>query len=204
MQAVGIILAAGLSSRMGQLKALLPLGAETVLGHQIRVLRQGGAERVIVVTGHERQTLEPEIIKAGGEAVFNPQYQQGMFSSVLTGLRAAGECDCILLLPVDCPLVEALLVASLLEEFRRTRPPVLYPAYQGKKGHPPVIGRSCFSGIFAHDGTMGLRGALEQWKDQWKLMETDTVGVAMDMDTPEDYQRILKFICPQDTEPRKP
>ena len=41
MQAVGIILAAGLSSRMGQLKALLPLGAETVLGHQIRVLRQG-------------------------------------------------------------------------------------------------------------------------------------------------------------------
>lgn len=57
---------------------------------------------------------------------------------------------------------------------------------------------------FAHDGTMGLRGALEQWKDQWKLMETDTAGVAMDMDTPEDYQRILKFICPQDTEPRKP
>ena len=51
---------------------------------------------------------------------------------------------------------------------------------------------------------MGLRGALEQWKDQWKLMETDTAGVAMDMDTLEDYQRILKFICPQDTEPRKP
>ena len=204
MEAVGIVLAAGLSSRMGRLKGLLPLGEELVLQHQIRVLLEGGVQRVVLVTGHCREEMEKGAAGTGAECVFNPRYGDGMFSSVLAGLRAAGACDCIVLLPVDCPLIGASGVAKLLTEFRRMAPAVLYPAYQGKKGHPPVIDKICCPGIFSHDGTMGLKGALEQWDSRSALLEMGEPGVTMDMDTPEDYQRILKLLQKENPELQKP
>lgn len=183
-----IIPAAGLSSRMGDFKPLLPLGDGTVLSRCVDVFRENGVEHVIVVTGRRSQEVAEAAQQAGAIAVHNADFEQGMYSSVLTGVRALGDdISAFFMLPVDIPLVRLETVGRLIDEFEQVSPSILYPRFMGKRGHPPLISRDLIPAIVNHDGTGGLRTVLDQNEIGARDLDVADFGTVHDLDCPADY-----------------
>ncbi|MEZ7196216.1 DVU_1551 family NTP transferase [Pseudodesulfovibrio karagichevae] len=187
-----IIPAAGLSSRMGRFKPLLPLDGGTVLSRCVRLFRQCGVERIVVVTGKRADEVAACAMEAGAMAVHNPAFEQGMYSSVLTGVRALGaDPESFFMLPADIPLVRPETVRRLMDEFVRTRPSVLYPRFGGERGHPPCINAEVVPAILEHDGTGGLRAVLDGFEQDARNLDVADFGTVHDLDHPEDYELAL-------------
>lgn len=186
-----ILLAAGYSSRMGRLKPLLPIEGTTVIRRQAEIL-DGLTDRTIVVTGYRGEEVEAHLAGSRVTAVRNPAFAEGMFTSVKAGIAALDSgVSAFLLLPVDYPLVTRKLIAGLIEEFQCTAPPVLYPSFSMRKGHPPVISAACIPQILAYRGDMGLKGALMTFDAEARYLTAEDETCITDMDTPEDYQKVL-------------
>jgi CTP:molybdopterin cytidylyltransferase MocA len=185
-----VIPAAGLSSRMGEFKPLLSLGDGTVLSACVALFRSQGVDRVFVVTGKRAGEVAEAANAAGAAPVHNPNFESGMFSSVLTGVRALPEdADAFFVLPVDIPLVLPETVARLAKTFDETRPAILYPRFLGERGHPPLIGREVVPAILDHDGQGGLRKVLDRFEDRAADLDVADLGVGFDLDHPQDYER---------------
>lgn len=190
-----IVLAAGLSSRMRGFKPLLPLGGQSVLAHVVDVLKQGGVREVVVVYGHEGERVDREAVRLGARPVRNPDYREGMFSSMRHGFAAlAPDCDAAFLLPVDIPLVRAWTVRQLLASYNDNPAPLLHPTFLGERGHPPLIARSLFSGIPEYAGEGGLRGYFENFEQQdpesVREVAVPDAGILQDMDTDASYAAV--------------
>ncbi len=137
MKIYGLILAAGFSSRMGKLKALLPLDGCTVLSRCIRSLVNGGASDVFVVTGHKADKVGAEARVLGMHEIFNPDYAEGMFSSVRAGVQGLpGDTAAFLVLPVDIPLVRSSTIRALTFDYTSAPTDIIYPCFRGERGHP--------------------------------------------------------------------
>jgi putative nucleotidyltransferase with HDIG domain len=187
-----IIPAAGMSSRMGRFKPLLPLGRGTPLSLCIELFRANGVERVVVVTGNRAEDVAEAAQQAGAETVHNPSFEQGMFSSIRTGLAALDHsAEGFLILPADTPLVRPTTVARLIRAFNESDASILHPRFQGRRGHPPVIGREMVPPILAHDGSGGLRALLDANDDRAQDLDVADSGVLMDLDHPQDYAAAL-------------
>jgi CTP:molybdopterin cytidylyltransferase MocA len=195
-----LILAAGFSSRMGRFKPLLPLGfgettKQNVLERQICLFQRPEIQEIRVVTGHRAEDIERIAGAMGVETVFNPDYAQGMFSSVTTGLDSLDDtCNAFFVMPVDIPLVTPATISLLLDAWRAKKPAVLYPGFQGKRGHPPLISMAIRDKILGWPGDQGLRGALGGVEDLAMDVETQDRYILMDMDYPEEYEQIQFFL----------
>ena len=161
----GLILAAGLSSRMGgSPKALLPLGGSTLLGQAAAALREGGVRDIRVVTGHCSDAVSIEAGRLGLAVIHNAAFARGMFSSIRAGLSALpSSTRAVLLLPVDAALVRGRSLAALVGVWRqlpesRQETTVIIPAFGNRPGHPPLIGAAHLADILARDWEDGLRG----------------------------------------------
>lgn len=186
-----VVLAAGLSSRMGKFKPLLLLGGQSVLARVVGLLRQGGAAPVLVVLGHRAAELEPVVRSLGAVPVINPDYEQGMFSSLRTGLAALPpDCPAFFLLPVDIPLVRTHTLTRLRAAWEQGLGPVLHPTFQGQWGHPPLIAAELAPAIMAYDGTGGLRGFWESRPELAREVPVADRFVLRDQDHPQDYEEL--------------
>lgn len=203
MNVVGIVPAAGLSSRMGAFKPLLPVDSEagegcvSALERTVSVLRGAGAGRVFVVTGKNAEKLRGPIADLGAEEIYNNSFMLGMSFSLLAGVRAAeaAGADGALLLPCDTPAVmtesvRAVLAAADAEHFA-------VACFRGKKGHPLWIPRRFFSEILLSGNVKAVTRAHE---DELVRVETGREGVVLDMDTPADYQRVLDYLVEGETD----
>ena len=188
-----LVPAAGFSSRMDGFKPLMPLRNSTVLGWVTRTLRSAGVEDILVIAGHKADEVYAESARLSINCVVNRDFGQGMFSSVLAGIRALPpDIDAVLVLPVDIPLVRFQTIRALVERFGDR--PVLYPTFHGERGHPPLISANCLPYVSSWRGDCGLRGALQ---DLEKLLGADELPVAdanilFDLDTPKDYREALR------------
>ena len=132
----GLIVAAGYSTRMGALKPLLPLGGKTVLETAVDSLRQGGIQDVRVVVGHRAEEVNPVLERRNVRIVENQRYAEGMFSSIVAGLKTlAGETEAVFLLPGDNPLIRRHSIKEMVRAYRKTGAAVVYPVFTGQKGH---------------------------------------------------------------------
>ena len=186
-----IILAAGLSSRMREFKPLLPLGGATALERLIRTFLEAGVADVRVVVGHRHEELVQLVENAGGRIVLNGSYQEGMFSSVLTGIRTIEpEVDAFFVQPVDVPLVRPATIRRLLRQYRQSLSDVIYPCFLGKRGHPPLIAGRLAQVITSWQGEGGLKAVLTLWEPGALDVGVVDELVLCDMDTPEAYQAL--------------
>ena len=191
-----IILAGGYSSRMGAFKPLLKLGSITAAEHAVRSFKQAGIQDVRMVVGYRADEIANAVGKLGVRVVFNPAYDKGMFSSVQTG---AGSLEpgiqAFYLLPVDYPLVMASTVSQLLCFYRAHSYSIVYPTYQGCRGHPPLISTRYLPSIIRHGNKQGGMRELLKCFDQGSFdLEVDDEAVLLDMDTPDDYQRLQLYL----------
>ncbi|MCR5814173.1 MAG: NTP transferase domain-containing protein [Desulfovibrio sp.] len=185
-----VILAAGQGQRMGSVaKALLPVPQESALATLALTFRLCGVERILVVSGWYAEQVEGEARRLGLALVKNARPELGMFSSVLTGLKALSrlwpELSGVFVQPVDCPLVRALTMDHLLA-VRRDR--VAIPSFAGQSGHPPLLPASLLPQLLSlpPDQPGGLQSVLWPWDD----VPVCDSSMLLDMDSPEDYARI--------------
>ena len=191
----GIVLAAGFSSRMGAFKPLLPLGSRTVVETAVSTLRDGGVDEVVVVSGHEAARLRPVLDRLGVREAHNPDFERGMYSSVITGVAAlGGEVEGFFLLPCDVPLAGVVTV-QLLAEARATAgdPDVCYPVHGGRRGHPPLLSGRLIPEILREEPDGGLRALLG--RHEAIHVPTPVRGAVMDLDTPEAYEAMLEELA---------
>ena len=184
-----VVLAAGFSSRMGKCKALLDVGGPTALERTLSTLRHSGVEDIVVVSGHYREEVEGEAKRGGARAVFNEHYEKGMLSSIKAGVTALSEdFDGFFLLPVDVPLVKSATLKALKETFcSEPSLAAVFPAFLGRRGHPPLVRTDLVPGILEWDSPRGLRGFLERYEADSLVLEAPDQGVITDMNTPEEY-----------------
>ena len=184
-----IVLAAGLSSRMGTFKPLLPVGNDIAILRSINNLNKSGVRDIIIVTGQlnfkDRVNMPTNVSFA-----HNPDYKDGMFSSVLTGVKAlADDLDGFFVLPADCCAVSSDELGLLIDELRDC---VVIPSFAGRRGHPPLFPIRCAKDILTYEGGDGLKGIRNEMpKTEIKM---PTAGTILDMDTPEDYALLLSFL----------
>lgn len=194
-----ILLAAGTSSRMGSMKALLPVDQEPFLLRQIRLLLESGVQRIVVVTGHEAPQLDALLEKVAErdrekiEIVLNAGYHRGMFSSIQTGAGAllGSQLDGFFLLPADQPLRDSATLQELAHTFGSNKSCLVGPSFHGKKGHPPVIPLALVENILSYQGDDGMKGVLQRSGIPVVILETEDPFTVMEMNTPEGYQRFL-------------
>lgn len=193
---VGLVLAGGLAERMGDCKVLLPIGDMSALELVVGRMKASGIERIIVVTGGHEERIHAEASRLGCRTVYNPAYKSGMFSSILAGVRALPEdAEAFLLLPADTPLIKISTYKLLITSFYEScgNPDIVYPTFAGKRGHPPVIGRTLFERILKWHEERGLRSLLEEYPNRSIDVPTADRGTQLDMDTPSDYETLLSY-----------
>lgn len=188
-----VVLAAGASSRMGACKALLPLGRGPAIERVLGAVAEAGVKQVVVVTGYDSDRLSPVLESLGVPQAYNALHTDGMFSSVQTGVRALPPgADAFFVLPVDCALVSADVLRHLAGCFAGRRS-ILRPTCAGACGHPPLI-----PGLYADElGTAGpgsdLRSFLNTHAESCVDVEVEDLTILLDMDTPDDYERLARF-----------
>ena len=191
---VAIIVAAGYSSRMKRFKPLLPLRGSTVLEQAVLNFQANGIRDIRVVVGHRANELLPVLEKLGVRAIVNSDFPEGMFSSIRAGVKSlTSEVLGFFLLPVDNPIVNKQTLETLENTFFSTEYGIIYPSYQGERGHPPLISSRYVNEVQAWSQPGGMRALLEQYEHDALDVEVVDPGILLDMDTPEDYQKMLKY-----------
>jgi molybdenum cofactor cytidylyltransferase len=187
-----VVLAAGLSSRMGVQKLLLPFGGKTIIGHIVEELLSSTIDKVHIVVGHQAERISGELNGLAVSIVHNPDYKSGMLSSVRSGLRSLPEkCQSVMVVLGDQPSITTELINQMLQSFAATEKKILVPLYEGKRGHPVLFSRQYSEEIMTHYDDVGLRGLLHDHPGEVLELKVLTASVLCDMDYPEDYRREL-------------
>lgn len=187
-----VILAAGFSSRMKDFKPLLLLGGVTILERTVRLYLKNGIRDIVIVVGHRSEELFPLIRSCGARWVLNENYREGMFSSVIAGIsRLPVDRGAFFLLPVDIPLVRPRTIRDLLEAYPKTGKYIVYPTFQGRRGHPPLIAAAFAEEIRRWKGEGGLRSFLGQYETDALDVEVADDYILRDIDTTADFEELV-------------
>lgn len=199
MDTGAVVVAAGMSSRMGDFKPMLSIGSISVAQRVVATLKQAGAARVVVVTGYNAEELERHLASSGVVFLRNENYRTThMFDSALIGLRyLRDKCRQVLFTPVDIPLFTAATVDALLTSGAELACPVC----GGTRGHPILMSANVIDRVLEDSGESGLDGALSRCGVPMTLVEVDDPGILHDADTPEDYRELLRMHNSQLTRP---
>jgi CTP:molybdopterin cytidylyltransferase MocA len=192
-----IVLAAGRSRRMGRFKPLMALGGRTVLQRVLDLFAEAGITDVIIVTGYRSEDVRAAVASPTVRCVDNVRYDQGMFSSLLAGIRfLSSYCRRFFVLPVDIPLVSVTTLGELiLAHDRHPDCRIVYPVCDGRRGHPPLIDTCLVPEILQWDGQDGLRGFLGLREASALDVRVDDEAVLLDLDTLSDHRRLEAMLA---------
>ena len=193
MRVAGVVLAAGESRRMGQLKALLPFGPRTVIEQVLQPLLDADLSEVAVVLGHRADEIAAVLEPLPVRLLYNPDYQLGMTSSVQVALRALDPVpDAYLLALVDQPQIGLQVVQQLLAAYTRTRKGLVIPVWRGKRGHPLLLTAVYRPAVLALTADQGLNVVTRGYPHDTLELAIETDDVLRDMDYREDYEAELQ------------
>lgn len=186
MNVDGIVLAAGLSSRMGKYKMSLNLGNKTVIESCIESMYDL-CFKIIVVGGYNYKIIW-QILKPYKKVkiVLNPCYMEGMFSSIKLALKDV-TAERFFLIPGDYPVIKK----ETYEKMIKCKEDIVIPIYEGKKGHPVLINSSLIDNILNDTNYKSLRDFIKYYG--FTTFETKDEGILMDIDTIEDYKKVLSY-----------
>lgn len=186
-----VVLAAGMSSRMGQHKVLLPwLGNQTILEHILTQLIQSKIDQITVVTGNQSGEVTALVKPFSVQTVFNPAYRTGeMLSSLKAGLSALPRhISAALIVLGDQPRIQPRVVHQVLTTYADGRGEIVAPQYQGQRGHPILIDRRYWAEILDLPDGGAPRDVIRAHPEALALIDVETDSVISDVDTPQDYR----------------
>ena len=188
-----IVLAAGLSRRMGEPKVLLPWDEGSTIIRQIVQTTAGTRSfaEMVVVTGQWDAEIRQQVDGLPVRVVHNPLFDEGeMISSVQIGLRdLSPHLGAALVVLGDQPDLDSAVILQVLAAYAKTQAPIIAPVFQGRRGHPVLFDRSLWHEILALPREAAPRDVLRAHSSETQLVEVDTVSILQDIDTPQDYDR---------------
>jgi len=205
-----VVLAAGRSQRMGTHKMLLDCGGKPLIAHVVDQLlaakldpawhghlahdsRAGCPCHIYVVTGHNPEAVAGALAARTVTLVANPDYEQGMLSSVRRGFAAMPEtCRAVLVTLGDQPAITPDLVNQLIDAHNKTQKGIVVPVHNNRRGHPTLIAAKYRHAVMTQYDNVGLRGLLHDHPDDVLELPAPDLDVTIDLDTPDDYARHLR------------
>jgi molybdenum cofactor cytidylyltransferase len=190
-----IVLAAGMSTRMGQNKLLLDFRDKPLIAHAVDTLLAAAIDEIIVVLGHEAEKVRGKLKGKPVKLVQNPDYQEGLSTSVRVGVEAVSvQAEGIMIYLVDQPLLEPVDVNQLVRAFTRAKAVsknIVVPFFQGQRGNPVIFDSSYREAMLGVAGDVGCKGVIQHYPDKVFVVEMENDHVIRDVDTVEEYEEVL-------------
>lgn len=176
---------------MGRPKQLLEYAGEPLIRRAARVALQADCGPVVVVLGANEAQVREALVGLDVEMRLNPRWPEGMGTSIQAGLSsvAASNADAVILLLADQPHVSSAFLQQLIEQHRQTAKPIVAAQYAGTVGVPALFARSTFPLLFALSADEGCKKVILTHPEDALLI--DYPQAATDIDTPEDYARVI-------------
>lgn len=188
-----IILAAGMSSRMGDFKILLPwTDGQPILSHVVSKYIALDIDPIIIVTGRDADRVVETVTGLPVDCVYNSDYEIGeILSSVKTGLRAMpDDVVATFINPADMPRIPQSMIQMMQKEYQAQK--IIAPRYAKQRGHPILLDRAYWQAMLDLPADKAPRDVIKANRQNMILVDTPDDGVIIDIDTPETYQRELK------------
>ena len=193
-----VILAAGESRRMGkQNKLLLPVGGEALLVKFVKSVCDSDVDQVLVVIGHEAEKIKMELNNFSLSFVYNPNFSEGMTTSIKSGVKdVSPDCDGFLICLADMPFINTPEINKLIHAYVRNRKKenrlIIVPVFQGNRGNPVLFSCEFRNDILEHKKESGCKEIIMNNSESVKEIEMDDDNILLDVDTHEDYQRVIE------------
>ena len=201
-----VVLAAGMSTRMGRNKLLLTFRDKPLVVHAIDTLLASKAGEIIVVLGYESEKVWDRLedyagqISNGGQRrrvrlVKNPDYRDGLSTSVRTGVQAVSpEAEAIMIYLADQPLLEPGDVDRIIEAFATAKADdkmIVVPFFKEERGNPVVLDASLRDSILGIIGDVGCKGVIKRYPEKVYAIEMENDHVVRDVDDVQAYERLV-------------
>lgn len=184
-----VVLAAGLASRMGLPKLLLPVQGRSLVRFTVGRLLESPVQATAVVLGAHADLLRDELADLPVTLVVNERYAEGLSTSLRAGLAALpSEVEAVVFALADQPLASAEVVHALVERYAATGRPIVYPTYGGQQGTPVLFARPLFAEIQALSGDVGARQIIRRHPEAAQEVPFPSTEPLRDVDTWEDYE----------------
>ena len=192
----GVVLAAGLSTRMGRTKQLLELGGRTLVRRAVETALAAGLEPVLVVVGHEEERVRGALAGLRCTPVSNPEHAQGMNTSLRAGICAVPEAAAgAVVLLGDMPLITPAMVAEVVERFRAGSAPLVLSTFGGVVAPPTLYGAGLFAELRALDAGASGKHVVERHRAEALEVAFSAAALA-DLDLPDDLERARAALFP--------
>lgn len=185
-----ILLAAGESKRMGKLKQLMPLGEESILEHSLDNLLSSRVGEVILVLGSEAETVRKKVAARPVRITVNPDYRQGMSTSIARGLGSVSDsAGAVMLALADQPFIDSRVINRLIDEFDTHNKGIVVPVYQGRIGHPIIFAIKYRGELLGLSGDTGGKEIIDRHPDDVLEVSVDSEDIHIDIDDMVSYER---------------
>lgn len=199
--AAAVVLAAGMSRRMAAAgpKQLLRIAGKPLLEHALESIHAAGVSDIVLVLGAEANAIQAQIPLHGVRVALNPDYQQGMGTSLRTGLGAlSSAARAALVVLADQPFVQPETLKRLIafheqSSHEQSRVQIILPLYRGFRGNPVLLDRSVFAEVRGLSGDVGCRAIFGSHTEGIHKVEVDDPGILLDIDTEDDLARVSEI-----------
>jgi molybdenum cofactor cytidylyltransferase len=201
-----VVLAAGMSTRMGRNKLLLTFRDKPLVVHAVDTLLASQAGEIVVVLGHESEKVWDQLgdyagqVPNGGQRrrvhlVKNPDYRDGLSTSVRTGVEAVSpEAEAIMIYLADQPLLEPADVDRIIAAFAAAKAEhkmIVVPVFEGERGNPVILDASLRDSILGIVGDVGCKGVIKRFPEKVYTIEMENDHVVSDVDDVQAYERLV-------------
>ena len=201
-----VVLAAGMSTRMGRNKLLLDFRDKPLVVHAVDILLASKVGEVIVVLGHESEKVGEQLeayasqLSNGAETsrvrlVKNPDYHDGLSTSVRTGVQAvSAEAGAIMIYLADQPLIEPDDVDRIIAAFAAAKAEnktIVVPFFKGERGNPVILDATLRDSILGIAGDVGCKGVIKRYPEKVYAVEMENDHVVRDVDDVQAYERLV-------------
>jgi molybdenum cofactor cytidylyltransferase len=188
-----IILAAGASRRMGTPKQLLRYGGISLLRHTVNVALKSPCTPVIVVLGAYCEQIQPEVADLPIHSVQNPDWEQGMGTSIRAGVKALNRTSPnavgVVVTVCDQPCLSVAAIAQLVDAYHLSNQPIVASEYADTVGVPALFDLVLSEELIALKGTEGAKQVIQRYGQE--VFRISWPEGAIDLDTPEDYTKLI-------------
>lgn len=187
-----VVLAAGLSQRMGQQKLILPWGKLTVIEQVLESLKLGGVDLIVVVTGKSHEILSEKLSGSDVKLVFNPDYSNGsMMTSLQAGISTLSrlEATSAILALGDQPQILPETVHAVCQASQADPDKIIVPSWKMRRGHPWIIPARFWKQIISAKKEYTMRDFLKTNDKEIRYVLVETPTIIADLDTPEEYEQ---------------
>ena len=190
-----IILAAGDSIRMGSPKALLPLGNQTFLGKIIADYRRIDCQPVIAVAGAHFDAIRNLLDNSDVLLLHNPDPDRGPFSSLKIAVKSLPPaCQGFFVHPVDHPAINIRTLKQIFTAWRGEARQALKPTFEGRGGHPVLLGREWIQNIARAPISDNLRSLLRQSPADLQLVPVADEMILLNVNHPDDLEKLSPHV----------